>query len=107
MAKTPHKVAVGNNLRIAIEAVEPSLAAFARKMEISPTKLGNWLRGSNYPDPDLLAKACEEYGLTMDWFYRGQRAGVAAGVAESLRRVAQASAAEAPKAKARQARGKV
>jgi DNA-binding transcriptional regulator YiaG len=92
MPVTPHKRFVGNNLRLAIEAVETSQAAFARRMGLSSTtKLGNWLRGDNYPDPAFLARVCEEYGLTMDWFYRAQKAGVASGVAAHLPSVAPAS----------------
>lgn len=104
MSKTPLKVAVGNNLRLAIEAVEKSQAEFARRIDVSPTKLGNWLRGDNFPDVDALIRACDEYGLTMDWFYRGHRAGVAASVADSLRKAAQGSAAAVP-AEASRGRG--
>jgi hypothetical protein len=93
MARTPHKQFVGNNLRLAIEAVAKSQADFARRVGVSQTKLGNWLRGDHYPDPQVLVRACDEYGLTMDWFYRGLRSGVAADVAASLRAAGQASAA--------------
>jgi len=92
MAQTPHKRAVGDRLRITIEAVAPSQAAFARVMDVSPTKLGNWLRGDNYPEPLFLIRVCNEFGVTMDWFYRGSRAGVAASVAASLRQAEEASA---------------
>lgn len=96
MPRTPHKVQVGNNLRLAIEAVEPSQAAFCRRTGISTNKLHNYLRGENYPEPQWLARVCDEYGLTMDWFYRGVRAGLASSVAESLQTVAAASPAALP-----------
>lgn len=85
MPPTPHKTFVGNNLRVAIEALGLSQAEFARRTRIAPNKLHNYLRGANYPDPLWLVRVCDEFGLTTDWFYRGARAGVAARVAENLR----------------------
>jgi DNA-binding transcriptional regulator YiaG len=85
MPATHHKVFVGNNLRLAIEALGLSQAEFARRTQISPNKLHNYLRGANYPEPYWLTKVCDDFGLTVDWFYRGIRAGVAAGVAANLR----------------------
>lgn len=85
MAPTPHKTFVGNNLRVAIDALGISQAEFCRRTGIAPNKLSNYLRGDNYPDPIWLVRVCDEFGLTTDWFYRGARAGVAAGVAANLR----------------------
>ena len=85
MAATPHKTFVGNNLRLAIDALGLSQAEFCRRTGIAPNKLSNYLRGDNYPDPIWLVRVCDEFGLTTDWFYRGARAGVAAGVAAYLR----------------------
>jgi hypothetical protein len=85
MPPTPHKTFVGNNLRIAIDALGLSQAEFCRRTGIAPNKLSNYLRGDNYPDPIWLVRVCDEFGLTTDWFYRGARAGVAAGVAAYLR----------------------
>jgi len=85
MSPTPHKVFVGNNLRLAIDALGLSQAEFARRTQIATNKLHNYLRGDNYPDPLWLSRVCDEFGFTTDWFYRGVRAGVAAGVAEHLR----------------------
>jgi hypothetical protein len=90
MPPTPHKVFVGNNLRLAIEALGLSQAEFSRRTKIATNKLHNYLRGDNYPDPLWLARVCDEFGLTTDWFYRGVRAGVAAAVAENLRAAAPA-----------------
>ena len=91
MPITPHKISVGNNLRLCIEALGLSQAEFARRTDIAPNKLHNYLRGQNYPEPQWLVRVCEEFGLTTDWFYRGSRAGVASNVAESLQAVALAS----------------
>lgn len=85
MKATPHKIFVGNNLRLAISAIGISQAEFCRRTGIAPNKLSNYLRGDNYPDPIWLVRVCDEFGLTTDWFYRGARAGVAAGVAANLR----------------------
>lgn len=93
MTNSAHKRQVGQNLRLAIEAIGMRPADLSRTFGVSPSKLGNWLRGDNYPEPPLLVRLCDEYGLTMDWFYRGTRAGVAASVAASLRSAEAASAA--------------
>ncbi len=84
MPPTPHKIFVGNNLRLAIDALGLTQAEFSRRTKIAPSKLHNYLRGDNYPDLFWLAQVCEQFGLTTDWFLRGIRAGVAAGVAENL-----------------------
>lgn len=89
-ASSAFKRQVGNNLRLFIEAAAGgNQAEFARRFGVSPSKLGNWIRGDNLPDPYFLSRVCEDYGVTMDWFYRGVRAGVAAALAENLRAVAQ------------------
>ena len=33
---------------------------------------GQWERGLRKIDMRLLIKLCDRYGLTLDWFYRGQ-----------------------------------
>lgn len=101
MAKTPeirmiaatHKEAVGQNLAKARMALGMIQAELARELGIKPNKLNQWEQGLYYPDPWLLKTLCDEYGFTMDWFYRGNRAGVSAARAADLRRVEAASLA--------------
>jgi transcriptional regulator with XRE-family HTH domain len=79
-----HKVACGRRLRIAIEAKGLSQAQVCRELKESTTKLGNWLRGDNYPEPWFLTRFCDRYGVTTDWIYRGVVSGASESVAAAL-----------------------
>lgn len=91
MSNALHKAEVAARLRVAIEAVAGSQIKVCRELHISPSKLGNWLRGENYPDPWFIKRFCDRYGVTSDWIYRGVASGAASDVAGALWRVAQAS----------------
>lgn len=93
MGNAIHKSAVGRRLRVAIEALGLSQAAVCREFGESPPKLGNWLRGDNYPDEWFIARFCDRYGITTDWIYRGMVAGVASDVAGAIWKAEQASEA--------------
>ena len=93
MDASVHKVEVGNRLRIAIEALGKSQADVARNLDVSPTKLGNWIRGDNYPPNLFILAFCDRYNLTADWLIRGVVSGVASPVADSLWKSGAASAA--------------
>ena len=69
-----HKQIVGRNLRITIAAVELRPADAAREMGISPSKLGNWLRGDNYPDPLLITRFCADHTAPLEMVYQGTAA---------------------------------
>ena len=98
-----YKIEVGARLRMAIEALGLTFAHVARELDESPSKLGNWMRGANFPDPWFVRRFCDRYGVTTDWLYRGQVSGVASGVADALWRALEASQAE-PAAQADQER---
>lgn len=93
-----HRVEVGENLRIAVQAImdatSKSQAEIARQFDASPQKLGNWLRGDDYPNPLWIKRFCHRYGVTTDWIYRGTPVAVmAASLADALEKSASASAA--------------
>ena len=90
-----HKIYVGARLRLTIEALGLRQIDVARQFDISPSKLGNWLRGVNYPETVALIKFCDRYNLTMDWFLRGQTGGVAGTLADTLWRLDVASRVDA------------
>ncbi len=86
MEASQHKAEVGANLRVAIQVTHGGNAsAFGREFGLTPHKVGNWLRGDNYPDMMVLIRYCDEYGLTLDWFFRGKASGVASDVAVVLK----------------------
>lgn len=90
MGKTLHKAEVGRRLRTAIEALGITQVAAAQIMEVSPSKLGNWVRGDHYPDPWSVALFCNRYGVSADWVYRGLVSGSSSVVADALWKAEQA-----------------
>lgn len=96
MSNTDHRHRVAANLAAAIDATTVTQAEFCRRFGVSPSKLGNWLRGNHYPDPYVMSAFCEAEGVTMDWIYRGRRAGVMSAVAERLAAASGASLAAEP-----------
>ena len=75
--KTPSKIAFGDRLHAAIMASGyESDAAFAKRVRISNKRLGNYIAGWRWPDPELLADMCEILECTSDWLYWGKRAGL-------------------------------
>ena len=85
-----HKAEVGRRLKLTIEALGLSQAEVARGFSgVTPSKLGNWLRGDNYPETHFVTQFCDRYGVTMDWIYRGVLAGASASVADAIWKAAQ------------------
>jgi transcriptional regulator with XRE-family HTH domain len=90
-----YKLEVGRRLRVAIEAIGETQAEVARKLHVSPTKLGNWLRGDNYPAHWFLNNFCNRYGVSTDWILRGVVSeGPLGGLAKAIWRADQASRAD-------------
>lgn len=96
MPKTPdqqltvslHKEFVGRQLMLAREALGMTHAALAREYGMKASnRLNQWEAGHYYPDPWFLKQLCDDKGFTMDWFYRGLKAGVSDARAADLRRV--------------------
>lgn len=84
---------IGENLALAREAVGASQADWVRQYHLNPAKISEWERGKYYPDPAFLVRLCDDYGFTMDWFYRRLKAGVSSARAADLRSVEAASRA--------------
>jgi transcriptional regulator with XRE-family HTH domain len=94
MPDAHHKAHVGRRLRAAIDASDLTQAEVARVLATTPSKLGNWLRGDNYPSAWFVTQFCERYGVTTDWIYRGVVSGMDAGLADRLRNSERASQRE-------------
>lgn len=82
-----HKEFVGSQLALARTALGFSQAALARRYGMKGNKLNQWERGLYYPEPWFMKQFCDDYGFTLDWFYRGLKAGVSSERADDLRRV--------------------
>jgi DNA-binding transcriptional regulator YiaG len=84
-AQMDHKRQVGQRLALARTALGLTLSKLKTDYGYSESRISNWESGLHYPDPWLLIHLCNDYGLTMDWFYRGVLAGVSAERAGDLR----------------------
>lgn len=81
-----HRYQVGLRLRLAVDEAMSrdgiSKSELARRTGTTISKLNNWLRGDNYPDPMFVVRFCDLYGMTADWLYRD----ILPGLPTSLRR---------------------
>lgn len=90
-----HKV--GARLALARESIGLTQSQLAKeycRIGVTPPKLNQWEGGKYYPEAFFLVCFCDDYGFTMDWFYRGTRAGVSSERADGLRRAQADTAAE-------------
>jgi len=103
MAKTPrsseHIRFVAQQFERAMEALNITQADVARALGKSPSLIGNWKRGDNYPDAHLMSVFCDRYNVSMDFIYRGVISGLSKEMADGLAR-AKAASREAPKVEA-------
>jgi len=86
LEKDAHKRFVGEQLSYARSALGLGQAELGRKYGIAQNKLNQWEAGLYYPDPRFLAQFSQDYGWTMDYFYRGEMAAVSVARADDLRR---------------------
>ncbi len=76
---------LGKRLRWAREVVAESQARLCRDLGgVDATAWNRWERGTRYPDPVVLVRFCDVFGLTMDYLYRGDLRGVREDVAFRL-----------------------
>lgn len=76
---------LGARLRWAREVVAESQAQLCRDLGgVDATAWNRWERGTRYPDPVVLVRLCDVFGLTMDYLYRGDLRGVREDVAIRL-----------------------
>lgn len=75
---------VGDRLRTSIEALDLSQAEVARAFGVSPSNLGNWLRGDAYPNPLFVKQFCDRYGINADYLYRGEVSALPVKLADAL-----------------------
>ena len=105
MSKSMHKAEVGRRLELAIEGLGLRPVDVAKTLGVSLSKIGNWFRGDNYPDPYLLTVFCDRCGVTTDFLYRGRIAGLPGDLADGLA-AARAAGKEPDQAEARPVRGR-
>jgi transcriptional regulator with XRE-family HTH domain len=86
-----YKLEVRRRFRVAIEAIGETQVAVARELNVSPTKLGNWIRGDNYPPHRFIKRFCDRYGVSTEWILRGVVSELPSGLAKAIWRADQAS----------------
>jgi transcriptional regulator with XRE-family HTH domain len=65
------KFEVGERLRWARELLDENRTRFSARYDVDHTLWSRWEKGLHYPDPAKMVALCDEFGLTMDYFYRG------------------------------------
>lgn len=84
LATTDHVLQVGIRLRQLIDALDIPYVQAAREMGISKSRLGNWMRGDNYPGQYELYRLCRRRGVNFDWVFLGDPAALPYEVASRL-----------------------
>ena len=79
-----HKEHVGRRLLVARQALGKSRTDWQKLYGLYPSLISQWESGTAYPDIKFLICLCEDYGLTLDYFYRGSRAGVASSLSTAV-----------------------
>lgn len=107
MRETDEQRKMGARLRLTIEATHGAArgayAAWCREYGVQPNKLNGWMDGRTWPNIWTMIQYAQNKGLTLDWLYREQIAGVASGVAAVLSAKIKAASEEAPPEAARRA----
>ncbi|MGR3376037.1 helix-turn-helix domain-containing protein [Salipiger abyssi] len=69
---------IGERLARLRKATSPELSqkAWAERHGFSPTQYNNWEKGSRRIPVDSAERLCNDYGLTLDFIYRGRRDGL-------------------------------
>lgn len=82
-----HRKFVGRNIMLARTAVGCKQVDWSRKYGLGAgSKLANWEAGAHYPNVWVLLQICDDYGFTLDWFFRGVLSGVTSERADGLRK---------------------
>lgn len=79
---------IGERLKLTREALGLSQGEVCEALGIGQTRWSNWENGERFPAPDVMVNFCSEFGVTMDWIYRGDRAGLRFDLASKLRKMA-------------------
>lgn len=91
MDATQHKRDVGWRLRVSIEAVGQRPSKIAKQFGVSPSQLGNWMRGDDYPQFYFIEQFCREYPISADWIIRGVVGSLGGAVGDALEQALRAS----------------
>ena len=80
-------VKIGDRLRAVREALELSQSDVARAIDVRANTYNQWEHGKRLIDPLVASRLCDQFGVTMDWIYRGNMSSLPHHLAEKLVRV--------------------
>lgn len=76
---------IGARIRILREAMGyDSATLFAAYVGWSPQQLSNYERGYKRPEISMAIRLCKKTGVTLDWIFRGETAGLPLHVANLI-----------------------
>lgn len=80
-------------LRLAREAKGLKAKDICERLKISASKYSNWETAQARPQLEAGIRLCDEFGFTLDWLYRGIKAGLPNDLAAGIAALEQAEAA--------------
>jgi DNA-binding XRE family transcriptional regulator len=76
--------AIGKRLRITREALRQTQAAFCKAAQVSPSAYNQMEKGGTRPSIDAAIGLCDAHGLSLDWIYLGDKAGLRHGLVRAI-----------------------
>lgn len=89
MNKTPPNPklkAIGERLESLRVALDLSQTEFAARAGIAQNTYNQYAKGRNLIRLDFAERICDEYGVTLDWIYRGDASSLPVNIANLIRR---------------------
>ena len=86
---------IGGRLRLTREAFGLGQNEFARQAGIATNTYNQYEQGKRLPRYDLANQICDEFGVTLDWIFRGDASGLPVHIANLIRALEKASQADA------------
>ena len=80
-------VAVGRRLRVTRLALGATAVEMCREIDAGPKAYSQWENGNRLFDVLAAVRLKERYGVTLDWIYGGDPAGLPARLAKQVREI--------------------
>lgn len=75
---------IGRRIVALRESMNLTGTQFAARMDLTPQQLSNWEKGTKRPEVSAAIRVCGRTGATLDWIYRGERAGLPLSLLNAL-----------------------
>lgn len=79
---------LANRLKITREALELTAAELCKIIKVKPNRWSQYEGGERRITLEVASKLCDEFGLTLDWIYRANPAGLPSSLRLKIRQVA-------------------